>query len=141
MAPNSIRVWSRTVSLNPIGGRRKAGWMPSNREALANGIAEAADAAHALTQTFEGFTSRLREFHDRLDGLDHLEDLYRDLDRAKERDAALGAIAVFEQAFLRARILTYRSLHEDEGLTFTEMARLTGRSRQWVTRTYYDKRN
>ena len=115
--------------------------MPSNREALANGIAESVDAANALIQTFETFASRLREFHDRLDDLDRLEDIYRGLDLATERDAAYGAIAVFEQAFLRARVLTYRSLHDDEGVTFTEMARLTGRSRQWVTRMYYDKRN
>ena len=78
--------------------------MPSNREALASGVLEAVHSANALIHTFESFAVTLREFHDRLDGLRHVEDLYRDIDLAAKRDSAYRAIAAFEQAFLRARV-------------------------------------
>ena len=110
--------------------------MRSDHEALAGEVLETIEAAAALIQTFESFAATLREFHHRLDDAGRLEDLYRELNLATERDSMYGAIAVFEQAFLRTRIRTYRSLYDDEGMTFTELGRLTGRSRQWVTKMY-----
>ena len=63
-------------------------------------------------------------------------DAYRSAEFTSVRDRLFAAQRAFDDAFTAARAEGIRLLVDDEGLSLTEVGRVVGRSRQFVTRLY-----
>ena len=64
-----------------------------------------------------------------------LAEMYRSVGFDEVRDRVFAASSAFDTSFQNARAAGVRMLVED-GMTFSQIARLMGRSRQFVSRLY-----
>ena len=65
-----------------------------------------------------------------------LVEVYQREELRTVRDRVYARLAAFEAAFTNARATAVRQMVDNEHLTFTDVARLTRRSRQFITRLY-----
>jgi hypothetical protein len=113
-------------------------------------MAEPADASAPLRARIEDVVAASRDLRrvlDDLDGtaaglLDALEqgrpmlEVYREAQLDQVRNRIYAAMRTFDESLQATRAVGIRLLVED-GLTLSEVARLMGRSRQFVSRLYH----
>jgi hypothetical protein len=92
-------------------------------------------ATRSLTNELSGLENTYDQVIDSLDRGDPLLDAYRTVGVNTARDRTFSAASAFDAAFATARAAGIRVLVA-EGMTLSEIARLMGRSRQFVTRLY-----
>jgi len=106
------------------------------RERLVDSFEEVEAARRALMAALDDMGRQNRRFVEHLRGVQPLVRLYDDGWTIDERDNLFAAMATFDRAFSRARGATVRLLVDQEGVSLSEVARMIGRSRQFVTRLY-----
>ena len=107
-----------------------------NRKRLVAAFEDLARARAELAAALEMVEDQNRRFIEHLEGGRPLSEVYDDGLTIERRNAMFGVLASFDRAFSRARVEAARIMIDDEGLSLSEVARLIGRSRQFVTRLY-----
>lgn len=93
-------------------------------------------AAAYLTATLDRLDDTASRLVSMLDDGVTPSEAHRSVEFTAARDAVFSAIDRFDRAFANARAHGVRLLVEEEGLSLTDVGRLVGRSRQFVTRLY-----
>lgn len=112
------------------------GAVSETRPALVSALEDARKAGRRLVEAIEHMDSVTDRAITELEAGSTATAAYAKSDFNPARDDVFAAFDAFEQAFNKVRALGVRMAVDDEGASFTEVGRLVGRSRQFVTRLY-----
>lgn len=107
------------------------------RRALVLALRDLTTAVTEMTAALALIHEGARRLIEDLEAGTGARDAYRKLGLREVRERAFSATRQFNSAFERTRASAIRLFVDEEGATFTDVARMVGRSRQFVTRLYH----